>query len=134
MRPVDSMTRRRRAYGLRPSFLRFEDVGALEEDGVDGLDIDELDDVEGMLGGHGEVVEVGLLEDDVLVLAVLVALDEVFHADLGVVVGRPALHADAGMGVLVEVDEADIAMLGRGVELHGDDHHAEADGALPDGA
>ena len=109
-----------------------EDVGALEADGVDGGEVAELGDLDGVRGGDGEVIEVALLHDDVLLLGVLVGAGDLRGFDLHLVGGAEAAVTEAGVAGAVEGDEGDVLALGGGVELDGDGDHPKADQALPD--
>ena len=69
-------------------------------------------------------LEVGVLDDDVLLVLVLVALDQVRALDQPEL-GIDRLHVDAVVGVLVQLVEADaLAGAGRRIEPHRTAHEA----------
>ena len=109
--------------------FRRDEVGLLEELGVDVALIDELSDLHGVLGGDAKLLELFGLDGDVLALAVLVAFDDLVLLDdgggrfafLGGIVDRGGEHllvADAFAGLAGDLVEADFALgFGRDVEL-----------------
>jgi hypothetical protein len=94
-----------------------DEVGLLEEGGVDGSGVDELGDVHGALGGDAEVGELVGLDGDVAAVGVLVAFDDVgFVNRVGGFVGGAfdgaggdVLMLDALAGAAVDLVEVDVA-------------------------
>ncbi len=94
-----------------------DEVGFLEERGVDGVDVDELGDVHGALGGDAEVGEFVGLDGDVAAVGVFVAFDDVGFVDgvggffRGSLDGARGyvLMLDALAGAAVDEMEVDVA-------------------------
>src|SRR5688572_11715872 len=115
----------RRAVGL-------EVVGLLELDRVDLVLVDELQDVDLPPGAQGHLVEVLVGEDDDLAVGQLVALGDVAVLDLFTVDRADPLVLDPSAVGRVDLVEADVLVLGRGVELHADADEAERHSPAPD--
>jgi len=94
-----------------------DEVGLLEEGGIDGIDVDELGDVHDALGGDAEVGELVGLDGDVAAVGVLVAFDDVGFVDgvcgfVGIALdgaGGDVLVADAFAGAAIDLMEVDVA-------------------------
>ena len=86
-----------------------EVVGRIVIDRINVIHVDEGFDVDrlGRLDPH--LVEILLVDDHVLILLVLIALDEVAPLDLPEL-GVDRLHRDAIMGILVEEVEGDVGV------------------------
>src|SRR5204862_34987 len=81
--------------------------------------------LDGLLAGDRHRLEGGVLDDDVLVLGVLVALDDLVGRDVDLADRAPAALTDAAVADLVELVEGDVLALGRGVHADGDADHPE---------
>ena len=88
---------------------RRDEVGLLEELGVDLFGVDELRDFDGFAGGQAEMLDLFRLDGDVLALGVFVALDDVGVFDRAFV-GGDFLMADALAGSAADLMEADVAL------------------------
>ena len=117
-----------------------DEVGLLEEGGVDGREIDELGDVHSALGGDAEVGELVGLDGDILAVGVLVAFDDVgFFDGLGGFVGvaldsggGDVLVADALAGAAVDEVEVDVAGgLGGDEEFYAEGDQGDLDFTAP---
>src|SRR5439155_414300 len=116
---------------------RGEEVGAVEVDRVDLVELDEAGD-----GDRSRVVrrrkglEVGVLDEDELALRYLPALDDLVVRDLAVVLGAPALVLDRRPALAVQHPERHVRLPGS--RLRGQGHpdgdvdQTEADGSVPD--
>src|SRR5215211_547117 len=109
-------------------------VGLVEEDRIDlvlGREVLELDHLAARAGGDLDLV---LLEDDVLVLGHLEALDHLLVGHLLALLRADAAVLDAGAVAHVDLMEADGLRLRRRVELDRHVREAEADRAVPNRA
>ncbi len=110
---------------------RHQEVGAIEPDGVDLLDRDELGDLDraGVVVAL-ERLELRLLDDDVLAFGHLPALHELVGTDLTIVRGAPALLLDRRQAFAVQQPERDVRLagsrLGRRGKPDGDADEPEA--------
>ena len=118
---------------LRVCFGRREVVGAVEEDGIDVLEPDEAEDRDRLRTRQRHGLEVGLLDEDVLALRELPALDELVGLDVALVHRAPPLLLDRRAAFAMERAERDVLPLGRESEPDGDVDEAEADRSVPDG-
>ena len=110
---------------------RGDEIGALEIARVDLVDVDELDEVDGLLAFELDRVDLVRIQRHVGVVVDLVALD-----DVGALHLADALHrlgvVDAAAGRLVDLPEGDFRLRLDGVEdLDGDRDEGEAQKALP---
>ena len=110
-----------------------EVVGAVEVDGVDVLELDEAQDRDRLRAGQRDGLEIGLLDEDVLALGELPALDELVGLDVALVHGAPPLLLDRRAALAMERAERDVLPLGRQGEPNRDVDEAEADRSVPDG-
>jgi hypothetical protein len=84
-----------------------------------------------MVGFDAHRLEVRILDDDVFLVLVFVALDQIGALDQPQL-GIDRLHVDAVVGVLVQLVEGDaLAGAGRRVEPHGAAHEAEFEVTFP---
>ena len=123
--------------GLPPDAVRLEVVRLLDELrlALGLLRVDELRDLDRADGLERELLEVLVVDHDVLVRRVLVALHGLRALDDLLVLGAPDLHLDPRLVLLVEHVEAHAGPRFRGqVELDRDGHEAELDGPFPHGA
>jgi hypothetical protein len=119
--------------GLAVLVERLHVVGLLVVDGLDVRCVDEADELDGPPGLDVGLLEVLLREDDVAILLVLVAADDLLprHFLAGVLVDSPV--ADGREFAAVEEVESKLArILGRS-KGDGNLEQAEAQGAFPDG-
>ena len=116
---------------LHAHALGLDVVALLVVDGVDGGDVHEPEDVDGMRSLEREVVEVLRFHHEVLVAGELEAADDLAVLGLHLTGGAPALLLEAGVAGVVELDEADVLALGGDIELHGDGDHPETYRAFP---
>ena len=126
-RPLEQVER------LAADRLGLQHVAAFEVDRVDLRQVDEPRYLDGVLGRHRQVGEVGGLHHDVLLLGVLVAAHDLGALHLPLVVGAPAPLPDPVVAARVQGHERDVLAIGRRVQPDGNDHHSEADGASPYG-
>ena len=112
---------------LLAGLIRFEVVRAGVVNGVDLVVRDEGGEVDRVLGRNGKLLEVLVVDDDVLVFGVLIALDQFVECDFAIEFGAPAELLHRRLGLFVELAEADVFALGGGEEPHRDGDHAEAD-------
>ena len=112
--------------------LGLEVVGLLELDRVDLVLVDELQHLDLAAGAQRQVVEVLVGEDDDLAVGQLVALGDVAVLDLFAVDRADPLVLDPAAVGGVHLVEADVLVLGRGVQLHADADEAERHGPAPD--
>ena len=95
-------------------------IGLLEIAGVDGRRFDEAHELDGLLALELQLVDLLLVEQDVLALLVLVALDDVLVLDRADA-GRHLLVADALAGGLVDLVKLDLPLgAGGGIEADRD--------------
>ena len=111
-----------------------EVVGAVEVDGIDVLEPDEAEDRDRLRARQRNGLEIGLLDEDVLALRELPALDELVGLDVALVHRAPALLLDRRAALPMQGAERDVLPLGREREPDGDVDEAEADRSVPDGA
>ena len=115
--------------------LRLQVVRALQVDARFDLRIRaELDDLDRVRRGQGDVVEIRVGHDHVLVLADLIAAQSLAPADLSILFRAPAFVAHGRVVVGAEQPERNTFRFGRQVQPHGDRHHAKADGTPPHGS
>ena len=112
--------------------LRLEVVRLLEVDRVDLVLVDELEHLDLVAGAQGHVLEVLVGEDDDLAVGQLEALGDVAVLDLFAVDRADPLVLDAAAVGGVHLVEADVLVLGGGVQLHGDADESEGHGSAPD--
>ena len=111
--------------------VRRQVVGRVLVDHVDLVGVDEGLDVQGVVGLELHRLEVLVLDDDVLLVLVLVALHQVRALDQPEL-GIDRLHVDPVVGVLVQLVEADpLVRAGRRVEPHRAAHQAQLQITLP---
>src|SRR5207237_7912717 len=115
------------ADGLRLQVIRRFEVHT----GLDLLVGTELDDVDRVCAVQWQVVEIGVIDDDIFVLADLVATHRLVPPDLLVFEWAPAFVANRRVVVRAEQPEGDALRLSREVQADRDGHHAEADGPTP---
>src|SRR5688572_27424252 len=101
-------------------------------DRIDLLELDEIADLDRVRGLGLSGLDLLRLEDHELALADLVAAGQVLPRHFLVLGEAEALLLDGRTVLLVNEAKADVLVLGRGVQLYRDRHHAEADRALPD--
>ena len=106
-------------------------IGRILVDHVDRVFIDEGLDVHRVVGFDPDRIEVGVLDDDVLLVLVFVALDQVRALDQAELrIDR--LHVDAVVGLLVQLIEGDaLARAGCRIEPHRAAHQTQLEVALP---
>ena len=134
--PDSSIARRSRTYGLRCASASAgrEVVRAVEVDRIDVLETDEAENRDRLRPRERDGFEVGLLDEHVLALRELPALDELVGLDVALVNGAPALLLDRRAALAMERAEGHVLPLGRESEANGDVDEAEADGSVPDRA
>src|SRR5439155_3723968 len=118
---------------LHPGLLGYHVVGLLEVQRIDLLEVDELHDVDGPTGLHGNRGEVPVLQHDVLVLLVLVALHDVLEGNFLATGGARSLVLDAPVVLVVELIEAKRLLLRRREQADRDRDQAEGDRPFPHG-
>lgn len=100
-------------------------------DDVNGTGVDESLDVHRVIGFDPDAFQIRILDDDVFLVFVFVALHEVRtldEAELRI----DGLHVDPVMGVLVKLIEGNaLACAGGGVKPHRTAHETQSDIALP---
>ena len=131
--PLASMPFISRVYGFWPTGpVRGQVVGApAEVDAAQLLGLDEAVDADGLVALRAQLVELVLVDDDVLALGVLVALDDLVAGDLAHLRGE-LLVLDAGVGLGVELVQRDVAAGRRGrVGLDRNRDEAELEESLP---
>jgi hypothetical protein len=102
---------------------------------LDVLRGDKTTDLEHLRRRHPRLLEVVVGQDDVLILRVLIALDDIAPRDLDVLLlAEPFLNDPAAVLFMQEVERELFAGLDRGDQPDRDGHEAEADGALPEWA
>ena len=119
---------------LGGALVRDHVVAGVVVDGVDLLQVDEVQDVDGPRSLGVERLQLLGRDHDVLVAGDLVALDDVLKGDLLAVLGADPLLLDAGAVLVVQLVEPDVLLRGRGEELDGHVDQTETDGAAPDGS
>src|SRR5712691_4882218 len=118
---------------LHPGFLGDHVIRLLEVEGIDLLEVDELHDVDGPAGLHGDGGEVPVLQHDVLVLLVLVALHDVLEGNFLATGGARSLVLDAPVVLVVELIEAKGLLLRRWEQANRDRDQTEGDRTFPHG-
>jgi hypothetical protein len=101
-------------------------------DGIDLLLVDEAQDLHDFFGGRRDFLNFVFFDQDVLVLFVLVAFDDLRALDEAVVVGAERRLLDAGEALLMELVKGGVLGAGRRVEADGDRNQTKGQHALPD--
>jgi hypothetical protein len=118
-----------------------DEVGLLKVLGRELVERDELLDFDGVLGGHAQIGDFGRLDDDVLVLAVFVALYDLILLDrrsgfargLFEGGGQDLLVAHALAGGAADLVEADLALGFSGdeqLDAEGDERNLDVAGPV----
>ena len=97
---------------LRVGVRGREVVGAVEVDGVDVLEPDEAQDLDRLRALERDRLEIGLLDEHVLALRELPALDELVRLDVALVHRAPALLLDRRAALAMERAEGHVAAAG----------------------
>ena len=119
---------------MRLGIGRREVVRAVEVDGVDVLKADEAENRDRLRPRQRDGFEIGLLDEDVLALRELPALDELVGLDVALVNRAPALLLDRRAALAVERAERHVLPLGRESEANGDVDQTKTEGSVPDRA
>ena len=117
---------------LEADLLGLEVVARVVVDRVDVGGFDERRQLDGVLGGQRQLLEVLVGDLDVLALADLERPHQLVLRHLVVLGDAHAGEADAAVVGLVQQVEADVLVLGGREQPHGDADHPESDGAFPD--
>jgi hypothetical protein len=120
--------------GLGGAPVRRQVVGALEEDRVDLLQVDEVLDLDHPGGLGSEGVHLLLVHHHVLTGRDLVALDDLLVGDLLAGDLRDLAVADPGTRARLELVESHVLGPGGRHQLDRHGHQPERDGSAPDGA
>ena len=118
--------------GLLAGLVRAEPVRVVVVDGVDGRQLDEVADVDGLRRVRAQVVELLRVHDHVVPLRHLEALLDLLLGDRLPGGRRHLLVADPGPRVLLQLVEVDGVVMDGAVGLHGHVDQPEADRATPD--